>query len=81
MRITSWSGSASRGCRLQSMWLKIKKKMVKVNNLDAILKHERVVLWYRLWSELLVGLLQIPLKSYAIKLALNKMRKKYLSGQ
>ena len=48
--------------------------------MDAFLKHElRVVQWYRLWSELLVGLLQVPLKSYAIELTLDKREKKCLS--
>ena len=75
VRVASWSISASCGCRLQSIWLEMKKKKIKVNNLEAILKHERGVQWYRLRSELLVGLLRIAMKSYAIELALNESGK------
>ena len=51
--------------------LKWRNKLVKVKNLLPNLKYERVVQSNRLWYEVPVGLVQIPLKSFCNSLWLN----------
>ena len=51
--------------------LKLKKNLVKMNNLNHILKFDQMVKWCRLWCKLTIGLVQNLLKSFGRILALQ----------